>query len=326
MTREVAAPQPDRAVHRRFDPRDFGDALAGWGRFTGADGRARSRGEWIRADGELVRGQSDRTQFDLLTVDSPRLVVVRTGEDVRRTPSTRHIVVVQLDGESTLTPYDGRPPVRLTPGEVSYGDPRVPYRWEFHGPLRLMMLRLPSGAFSLTPQALRPILGRPFGSDSGYSRLAIDFARNVLCEPKLLEGRIGPAVVRDVVRLFATTLSDRLDHAEERDPSEAMFRRAVEHIADNVSQPLDIAAIAEATGISPRYLQGLFQQRGVTVSGWVRRCRLEGARAALADPGWDSADIMQVAAAHGFAAHSHFTRAFHAAFGQTPSQWRAAVR
>lgn len=309
-------------LRRLVRARDFGEALDGWGHFTGEDGREGVPGEWIRAEGELIRGELDRTQLDLITVRSARLTVTRTPEHVERTPGLRHIVVVQVAGTSVLTPGDGHGPVRLGPGDVSYGHSNVPYRWEFSGPMTLMMLRAPFAAMNLAPAVLQSLLGEPFSSDSGYARLAVGFARQVLDDPELLHGANGPRIVQDVVGLFATMLAGQLLPATDTDPTEPAFRRVVEHISAHLAEPLDLPGIAVAQGMSARYVQGLFQQRGMTASGWLRQRRLEAARQALADPAWARASITQVATGHGFADHAHFSRSFRAAFGETPSQWR----
>ncbi|MEQ6896322.1 helix-turn-helix transcriptional regulator [Microbacterium sp. KR10-403] len=332
MSRAVAARRllpPARAERRRVDGRDLGAALDGWGRFVGRDGHRRARGEWVSADGGLVRGMLDRTALDLLEVDAPQLQVVRAPDDVARTSDTRHIVVVQLAGSSILTPADGHPPVRLEAGMVSYGDPTVPYRWTFDGPFRLLMLRTPRAALPLAPAALRPVLGRPFAADGGYARIAVRFATDVLDDPGLLAGPSGPRIVQDVVGVFATMLAERLAAADECSPTEPAFRRAVTYIAARLADAspdddaLRVASIAEAIDVSPRYLQELFHERGMSVTGWIRERRLQLARQALVDPAWSHADILQIALAHGFADHSHFTRAFRAAFGETPSAWRS---
>jgi AraC-like DNA-binding protein len=321
-----------RAVRRRVGARDLGPALDRWGRFAGADGRRRAPGEWIGADAELVRGRLDRTELDLLDVDAAHLTVARTPGEVARTPDTRHIVVVQLAGSSILTPADGHASVRLGPGAISYGDPTVPYRWEFDGPFRLMMLRMPRAALPLAPAALRPVLGRPFASDTGYARVAVRLARDVLDDPALLAGAAGTRILQDVVGVFTTMLAEQLAGSEPSDPAEPAFLRALAYIADHLagpsrgSDPLRVATIAAAADMSPRYLQSLFQERGMSVTRWIRERRLELARQALVDPAWAEADILQIALAHGFADHSHFTRAFRAVFGETPSGWRASGR
>ncbi|GGD65749.1 AraC family transcriptional regulator [Microbacterium murale] len=321
-------PARTRSVRSQARARDFGQALDGWGHFTDAGGLDAPPGEWIRADGELIRGGLDRTQLDLLSVSAPGLVVTRMAEHVARTPDVKHIVVVQLEGTSVLTPTDGRPPVHLGPGDLSYGDPTVPYRWEFEGPLSLMMLRVPFAAFPLAPASLRPILGQPYSSREGFARLAVGFARDVLADADLLGGPTAPRIVQNVVDLFATMLAGRLAETHSDDPTQPAFRRVIGYIAErltppSLTQPLGLPQIARAVDMSPRYVQSLFQLRGMTVSGWIRQRRLEVARQALADPAWAGADIAQVAAAHGFSDHSHFTRVFRSAYGETPSRWRS---
>ncbi|UUT34383.1 helix-turn-helix transcriptional regulator [Microbacterium elymi] len=275
----------------------------------------------------------DRTELDLLDVDAVHLSVARTPAEVARTAATRHIVVVQLSGTSVLTPADGHPPVRLEPGMVSYGDPTVSYGWEFDGPFRLMMLRAPRAALPLAPAALRPVLGRPFPADRGYARIAVRFARDVLDDAALLAGSSGSGILHDVVGVFSTMLAEQLAAADVIEPTEPAFRRATAYISAHLTgtapganaDPLRVTTIAEAVDISPRYLQALFHERDMSVTGWIRERRLELARQALVDPGWADADILQIALAHGFANHSHFTRSFRAAFGETPSAWRRAA-
>lgn len=110
--------------------------------------------------------------------------------------------------------------------------------------------------------------------------------------------------------------------AAPEDPTQPAFERAIAHIAGHLAEPLTVSRVVRETGMSPRYLQSIFARRGLSVSGWIRGRRLEAARQALADPAWAGADLAQVALAHGFADHSHFTRSFRAAFGETPSRWR----
>lgn len=312
-------------VRHRLDAEHLGGALDAWGRFSGRDGRESAPGEWIRADGELMRARTDRTELDLLSVDASRFVVHRTADYTARVSGTGtgHIVVVQLDGHSTLFPGDGHAPVNLGPGSVSYGDPRVTYRWEFDGPMTVMLLRLPAAALPYAPGALRPLLGSPFTADRGFAHLAVGFAQQILADDTMLSGANGPRILHHAVANFETMLAERLNAAEPEDQAQPAMQRALAHISANLDQPLTTQTIAEASGMSPRTLQALFQQRGLTVSGWVKERRLETARQALADPLRADADLTSIALAHGFADHSHFTRNFRRTYGETPSAWRA---
>lgn len=79
------------------------------------------------------------------------------------------------------------------------------------------------------------------------------------------------------------------------------------------------AGVTQAVGRPPRYLQQLFARHGMTVSGWIRERGLEQTRETLVDPARAEAGSLQITPAHGFTDHSHFTRAFRAACGETPS-------
>jgi AraC family transcriptional regulator len=84
-----------------------------------------------------------------------------------------------------------------------------------------------------------------------------------------------------------------------------------------------IANIAAEVGVHPVYLARAFRARyGVTPGAYLRRLRLEAAMAELA--GTDT--LARIAHRAGFSDQSHFTRAFKAAFGTAPGQWRANRR
>ncbi len=302
----------------------MGPALRHWGHLAGPEGVVPA-GHWIASDAQLFRGQSDRFHLDLLQVEQPGLQVARTLDHIAQTAQTAHILVIQLEGHSRLYPHDRPDPIELAPGSVSYGNPKVPYRWEFTEPMTLMMLRATSTAMPLAPGVLRPLVGRPFDATSGYAQLAIDVARRVLNDDQLLAGPTGPRVLNDVAGMFATVLTDALDHIEStEDPAvgQPALRRVMDYIEGHLDTDLRVAHIAEALSMSPRYIQTLFQRQQLTASGWIRQRRLETIRAALVDPAWAHADILDIACAHGFTDHSHFSRVFKAQFGLTPSQWR----
>ena len=93
-----------------------------------------------------------------------------------------------------------------------------------------------------------------------------------------------------------------------------------EHLAD---PDLDPRAIAAAHFISVRQLHRLFAGEQETVARYVRRRRLERARAELACSGACELPLAAVAHGCGFTDPSVFGRAFRAAYGVTPSRYRA---
>lgn len=96
--------------------------------------------------------------------------------------------------------------------------------------------------------------------------------------------------------------------------------KALWYIETHADQPLALADIAAAAGLSPFHLSRLFQARtGTSVVRYLRGRRLTAAAQQLAN---GAGDILQVALGAGYTTHAAFTRAFSEQFGQTPERVR----
>lgn len=82
--------------------------------------------------------------------------------------------------------------------------------------------------------------------------------------------------------------------------------------------------IAAAHHMSLRTLQRLFQEQGITVGSFIRRQRLNRVRRDLADPRLAARPIHAIAACWGYPRPSDLTRAFRAAYGAGPAEYRHA--
>jgi AraC-like DNA-binding protein len=74
--------------------------------------------------------------------------------------------------------------------------------------------------------------------------------------------------------------------------------------------------------MSPRYLQHLLHETGVTFTEHVNELRLRKARRMLASPLHDALKIKDIAQACGFGEVPYFNRAFRRRFGLSPSDCR----
>ncbi len=85
---------------------------------------------------------------------------------------------------------------------------------------------------------------------------------------------------------------------------------------------LSPARVAEAEGISERYLQKLFEAQNDNFTHYLRERRLQRAWIALSNPSEGHRPVSEVAYSCGFSDAAHFSRAFRERFGLPPKAFR----
>ena len=154
--------------------------------------------------------------------------------------------------------------------------------------------------------ALVAELVQPAGSDAGYLRVAL-LVRLLIGQRRATLAAMSSLALRPALNAQA---------------AESLVEAAEAFMQANLQQSLDRTVIAAAAHCSVPHLGRLFRTvRGCTVRDRLQALRLERARILLRDTP-DS--IGQVAVAVGFASFSHFARAFRAATGLAPSDFRRA--
>lgn len=97
-------------------------------------------------------------------------------------------------------------------------------------------------------------------------------------------------------------------------------QRVVTHLASRLDESVDLGALASVAGLSPFHFHRIFRGMvGETPVELLRRLRLERAACALRD---SATPVTRIAFEAGFETHESFTRAFRAAFGSSPSEFR----
>jgi AraC-like DNA-binding protein len=99
------------------------------------------------------------------------------------------------------------------------------------------------------------------------------------------------------------------------------------HITEHLRQrSLSVAVVAARQGVTPRYVQMLFEAEGTTFSQYVVGERLALAHRLLVDRRTSVWTIRAIAIDAGFADISYFNRAFRRHYGASPSRVREAAR
>lgn len=91
-------------------------------------------------------------------------------------------------------------------------------------------------------------------------------------------------------------------------------------VRDHLAEPLSVERVAKVSGFAPRYFSKLFaQNEGTTFHQYVLGLRLEQAKRTLL---WTTLSVERIGQLVGFSTRSHFHRAFVAAVGVTPLEYR----
>jgi AraC family transcriptional regulator len=167
-----------------------------------------------------------------------------------------------------------------------------------------------------------------------FSRLYGSAPRSVRWSFESLEGipqrlrqetmRADPATPFIIGALITQLLAVGSRHrAAPETPRPPWLAAVVEHIDSSLGDPLSVTALASRANISPSHLAHAFPRAmGCTVGAYIRIARIRAAAAALRDPGLS---IQEIAYRTGFYDQAHLCRAFKAAHGVTPGDYRTTV-
>lgn len=107
---------------------------------------------------------------------------------------------------------------------------------------------------------------------------------------------------------------------EAAQPLDARVRRAIEHMASHLADPLTIEELRSVAGVSRSQLAAIFEPAtGLTPMRYLEKLRLERAMQILR---LTSRPIESIAAEVGFCDPKHFAKRFRAVVGVTPSGYR----
>jgi acetamidase/formamidase/AraC-like DNA-binding protein len=178
--------------------------------------------------------------------------------------------------------------------------------------------------------------GRKIGSFSfGHPRivqangLAAVLARSLEAAAESLETLSAPewatlnqALAELLLTLLRQPMNGNAD-ASGTTTREALLHRIYQTIERRLNDPdLTPVRVAQAEGISERYLQKLFESTGDSFTHYLRQRRLLCTQAELSSPANASQSVSEIAYRCGFNDAAHFSRAFRERFGLSPRAFR----
>lgn len=179
--------------------------------------------------------------------------------------------------------------------------------------------------FSRAALASRGVDGRPtrmICATSEPLRLLVGYLRLVHQEVAPTAPALRQIVANHIHDLAALALCPNPEtrHHVLSAVAAARLAAALAHIAENYADPsFSLALVARRQGVSPRYLQRLFEASGTSFTARISELRLQKAFALLMVEQPGRRRISDIALDAGFSDISNFNRLFRARFGDTPS-------
>lgn len=247
---------------------------------------------------------------------------------VRQRPSPRNrfapMAIIPLLGEIQVSQFDRQ--CLIEPGQFTLIDSAAPLSLVYEGEFRELCLLLPGSCF--VPAAFHQAVCAETSGSTKFDEAFVSFLDTLWESADTLEAEDHGAALNSILSLMQLTTPLRRP-ATDSTPC-VRVRRAMAFIEHHLAEEwLTPRAIADAQGVSRRYLDELFGKMNLRVERWIWERRLIRARdelklSARARKGCRKS-IIQVALDSGFKSPSHFSRAFSSRFGVSPREFRQGV-
>lgn len=213
--------------------------------------------------------------------------------------------------------------VRCEPGGFLLERGDEPYKFSYGAANELCVLKISKAVLSEKLRQPDRFCAKLFDGGTGVGGLFTMFAQQIFTQAPQ-DKNSAQVLGRHLIELLALSIDGQCDADDGVRSSvrAAHLRRAEAMIRASLANPaLSPEMVADACGISKRYLHELFSGANVTVSQYIREQRLIAARDILELP--NPAPIAEIAYRFGFSDQAQFSRLFKAMFGKTPSGYRA---
>lgn len=251
----------------------------------------------------------------------------RTSRHIAADRSTSFVFVLVKRGTLMVEQFNRE--CELVEGSYALHYSGAPFRYYHNRPTNVLCMSMPADCFSSWLFDPTRVCGIPRSGESGMAKVTLDFIRSAAGEANCISEeagyRCGTQISQLLEVLFEAECGDT--PVGKSAVRTALFRRAKDVIHSRLHDvDLSPQSIADAMGISVRYLHRIFQDAETTVGEVVRERRLNSCCERLADPKWSHIALKQIGASAGFSSQAHFTHAFRRRYGLSPSDYREEVR
>jgi AraC-like DNA-binding protein len=256
---------------------------------------------------------------------APAQRIVHGEAEIRRMRDDVFFLNMQLSGD-LVTQQDNRT-ARTRPGEFCLVDSTRPYQLDFDD-WHTLSIRIPRHL--LLPGIKRPetITAIRLGDDGGGMGTVLStYLRTLANCPDGLSPSAQEGLVQSLIHLLTATITPASPVSEDaKECVRAQLRETiVAYVETHIASPnLNTNSVARSFGVSPRYLQKLFEGAEYTFAETVTRARLQRVATELRCTASRQSSISEIAYRWGFLDFSSFCRAFRRRYGLSATEFRGA--
>lgn len=235
---------------------------------------------------------------------------------------TPYLYVIMQRSPNALSIEQGGVEIVLQSGDWTLIDSLKPARFEFQDRFDIIAFNLPRDLAVSRSWKADLAAPRVFSGSEGDTAVFGAYARALFAHaPGLGAGKVHHR--ETFLDLLFEAIPPEWD-AHGR-TSDRRAHKALRYIDENLRDPdLTPVKIAAGSAVSLRHLHRLFAEMGHSVGDVIRERRLVRARADLSDHRFARNSVLDIALSWGFNDGAHFSRAFRAAFGVSPRDYRAS--
>lgn len=258
-------------------------------------------------------------------VRAPAQRIIHGEAEIRRMREEVFFLNMQLSGD-LVTQQDKRI-ARTHPGEFCLVDSTRPYQLDFDD-WHTLSIRIPRHL--LLPAIKRPeeVTAIRFGNDGGMGTVLSTYLGSLANCPDDLSPGAQEALVQSLIHLLTATVSPVSSLPDDaKECVRAHLRETiVAYVETHIASPeLNTNHVARRFGISPRYLQKLFEDAEHTFAETVTRIRLQRVAEDLRCGASRQSSISEIAYRWGFLDFSSFCRAFRRRYGRSATEFRTVA-
>ena len=262
----------------------------------------------------------------LSCIRSNAIKLKRLPQEPLHTGQDAYFGVVLLSGEYMLE-QAGRE-VFLSPGDMTIYDATRPHRITCPGSFSKLIVSIPREVMRQKLAGVEHCTAMKIPGSKGIGAVAADFMRASASQAKGMSQLAFDALSDNALDLFTLALQEIRPPTSQLSRSRSLSLYNIKACVEkHLAHPqLDSQMIAQATGLSSRYINELLAAEDTSLMRYVWERRLEKTHQEILGAHQTGLAVSDIAMKWGFNDLSHFSRAFKRKFGVSPRALKAQAQ